>query len=221
MEAIGLVTGLLLVLLEDVRAEFCAGNMAYCESGCCGSTCCADNINIPVIVGSTVGSLAFIVIVIISICVYLKKSNKSARTIGDDPNMMATAALAAQQAGISPQMVPPFGYSAYPSPTNYYGMQPNPLLSSPLSANLPPPYLAPYLAPANHAPYLAPANHAPYLAPPNLTSANPAPANHPPPNPAAANPAPPNPPPANPPPNPPPENPAPPNPSPQQAPSPN
>ncbi|XP_067683458.1 uncharacterized protein [Haliotis asinina] len=205
MGAIGLVTGLLLLLLEDVRTELCYNNFMNCENGCCGSTCCENNI--PVIVGSTVGGVVFIVILIISVCVYVKKGNKADRTIGVDPNMLATTALAAQMAGYSTEMVQPFGYSAVPHPPLHSRMQPllNPLLSYPLSANLPPPYFLPATQP-----------------PPNSASAAPAAANQPPPNPAPATPAPANP--AAAPastPNPSPASAAPSNPPPQQAPSPN
>ncbi|XP_048253008.1 protein shisa-4-like isoform X2 [Haliotis rufescens] len=95
MDAFAWVTGLLLVLLEDVRAEFCPSASSYdddmyCVYGCCGDSfdryCCEDTYeNIPLIVGLSVGGFFFIVVVIAAICACVKSANRPRGVVGVQP----------------------------------------------------------------------------------------------------------------------------------------
>ncbi|XP_046580855.1 uncharacterized protein LOC124288384 [Haliotis rubra] len=152
MDVLYCLTGLLLVLTEDVKAEYCYSYSSdysssyssgtYCSAGCCGSYddqyCCTS---VSAIVGASVGSFFFIVIVIAVICACVKSANRPGRVVGPPAvgatMVVTTTGMSAQQgqphySGYAGQVplppayntYPPPGQGMYPPPPQYNGQQP-------------------------------------------------------------------------------------------------
>ncbi|XP_071083581.1 protein shisa-5-like [Haliotis cracherodii] len=164
MEVLYCLTGLLLVLLEDVTAEYClrSGYLStmYCSNGCCGSSldryCCT---NVSVIAGVSVGAFFFVVFVIAVIYTCVRSANRPGRVIGVQnvgmgaTTVVATTGMSGQQhyGGHVGHMPPPPGYNAYP-----------------------PPGQAPYHPPPGQAAYPPPPDQAAYPPPPQYNAQPPA-----------------------------------------------
>ncbi|XP_071083983.1 uncharacterized protein [Haliotis cracherodii] len=135
MEGLYYVTGFLLILLKGALGETCSSEFSTdieCYNGCCGSYytgqyCCSGYsssfdytyVNIPLIVGLSVGGLIFIVIVIAAICACVASANRPRRVIGVQPvgpMMVSTTAASSQQGGYRGQIPQPPAYAAYPPP---------------------------------------------------------------------------------------------------------
>ncbi|XP_067684680.1 uncharacterized protein [Haliotis asinina] len=147
MNGLPYVNGLLLIFLTGAAGETCYSayySSITCYSSCCGSYygysgryCCDYSsgsssgsssstfyssytyLNIPLIVGLSVGGFFFIIIVIAVICACVKSGNKSGRVIGVQPvgtAMVSTTVASSQQGGYPGQVPQPPAYNAYPPP---------------------------------------------------------------------------------------------------------
>ncbi|XP_071081695.1 uncharacterized protein [Haliotis cracherodii] len=127
----------------DIYCTSCCGTY-YSSTGryCCSSSytsTIATYVNIPLIVGLSVGGFFFIVVVIAAICACVKSANRPRRVIGVQPvgpTMVSTTAASSQQGGYAGQIPQPPAYNAYPPPGPPSAVYPPP---GPPSAVYPPP----------------------------------------------------------------------------------
>ncbi|KAL8596851.1 hypothetical protein ACOMHN_060659 [Nucella lapillus] len=119
---------ILFMLFVACNGEWCT-TTTYCQYGCCGTypyeTCCADTTwLIYIIAGSVSGGIFFIVVLVVLICVCVKKQSYKGRVVRPTPTVnptvqstMTFSNSSGQSGAYASGMQPPYGYP--PPPPGY------------------------------------------------------------------------------------------------------